>query len=140
MRRQKVRGSVSCDRLAPFSRIPATVVVARNLTQYPRYNPPQSETVTKGQMTVSAADSELSPPPDWDSAVTVDARGLPCPQPLLAMRRALGDYAAGTLLQVLATDESSWRDFHSFAELSGKPLLRAERRGDCFYYWLRAGK
>lgn len=87
-------------------------------------------------MTLSAADRA----PDWDAAMAVDARGLPCPQPLLAMRRALRENPAGTLLCVLATDGGSWRDFHSFAELSGRPLLRAERRGDCFYYWLRAGQ
>lgn len=83
-------------------------------------------------MTVSAARND-----DWESAVTVDARDLPCPQPLLAMRRALRQHARGTLLRVLATDSGSWRDFHSYAELSGNSLLRAERRGGCFHYWLR---
>ncbi|MFA0811282.1 sulfurtransferase TusA family protein [Microbulbifer epialgicus] len=78
--------------------------------------------------------------PDWDAAVTVDARSLPCPQPLLAMRRALSEYEAGTLLCVMATDEGSWRDFHSFAGLSGRPLLRAERRNNTFLYWLYAGR
>ncbi|WP_299580355.1 sulfurtransferase TusA family protein [uncultured Microbulbifer sp.] len=70
----------------------------------------------------------------------VDARQLPCPQPLLAMRRALNEYETGTLLCVMATDEGSWRDFHSFAALSGRPLLRAERRDNTFHYWLYAGK
>ncbi|WP_237063548.1 MULTISPECIES: sulfurtransferase TusA family protein [Microbulbifer] len=74
-----------------------------------------------------------------EPAVTVDARGLPCPQPLLAMRRALREQPAGTLLCVLATDPGSWRDFHSFAELSGRPLLKAERGHGEFHYWLRAG-
>lgn len=76
--------------------------------------------------------------PDWDSAVTVDTRGLACPQPLLTMRLARREHAPGTLLRVLATDAGSWRDFHSYAELSGSTLLRAERRGDCYYYWLYA--
>ncbi|WP_234994972.1 sulfurtransferase TusA family protein [Microbulbifer donghaiensis] len=96
--------------------------------------------MTKEQMTVSVVESDLNGGADWDGAVTVDARGLPCPQPLLAMRRAMREHPAGTLLLVLASDEGSWRDFHSFAELSGRSLLRAERSEDCFYYWLRAGK
>lgn len=87
-------------------------------------------------MTATAAD----PAPDWSDAHTVDARGLPCPQPLLAMRRAMREQPAGTLLRILASDESSWRDFHSYAELSGRPLLRAERSGNDFIYWLRAEK
>ncbi|WP_445357748.1 sulfurtransferase TusA family protein [Microbulbifer sp. ANSA002] len=89
---------------------------------------PPSDTVDKNSV------------PNWHAAVTVDARQLPCPQPLLAMRRALRQYEAGTLLCVMATDEGSWRDFHSFAALSGRPLLRAERRDNTFLYWLYAGK
>ncbi len=89
-------------------------------------------------MTVFAADKIPSKSPDWAAAVTVDARDLPCPQPLLALRRALREQPAGALVRVLATDPASWRDFHSFAELSGQALLRAEHSGDEFSYWLRA--
>ncbi|MEX2962878.1 sulfurtransferase TusA family protein [Microbulbifer sp. TYP-18] len=74
----------------------------------------------------------------WDAAATIDARGLRCPQPLLAMRRALREEPAGRLVRVLATDPGSWRDFHSFAELSGQPLLRAECIDGEFRYWLLA--
>ncbi|MDP5210842.1 sulfurtransferase TusA family protein [Microbulbifer sp. 2205BS26-8] len=87
-----------------------------------------------------AETAPAQPPPEWEAAAVVDARDLPCPQPLLALRRALGAYEAGTLLCVLATDEASWRDFHSFAALSGRTLLRAEQRNDTFLYWLYAGK
>ncbi|WP_237058081.1 sulfurtransferase TusA family protein [Microbulbifer sediminum] len=76
---------------------------------------------------------------DGEQSVVVDGRGLPCPQPLLAMRRALREQPAGALLCVLATDPGSWRDFHSFAELSGRGLLKAEQRQGEFHYWLRAG-
>lgn len=76
---------------------------------------------------------------DGEPAVAVDARGLACPQPLLAMRRALREHPPGTLLCVLASDPGSWRDFHSFARLSGRGLLRAERTAGEFRYWLRAG-
>lgn len=92
-------------------------------------------------MAVTPTDTlQKQPPPDWDAAVKVDAQNLSCPQPLLAMRRALREHEAGTLLCVMATDEGSWRDFHSFAALSGRPLLRAERRNNTFLYWLYAGK
>lgn len=75
---------------------------------------------------------------EWATAIIIDARGLPCPQPLLAMRRALREQPPGSLLRILASDPASWRDFHSYAKLSGRPLLRAEKRGDHFCYWLRA--
>ncbi|WP_346838984.1 sulfurtransferase TusA family protein [Microbulbifer sp. SAOS-129_SWC] len=85
-------------------------------------------------MTVSP---DTAPPVDSDAAFDIDARGLPCPQPLLALRRALREQPPGTLLRVRATDPASWRDFHSFAALSGRPLLRAERCGEELCYWLR---
>lgn len=75
---------------------------------------------------------------DWGSAVIIDARGLPCPQPLLAMRRALREHPPGCLLKIMASDPASWRDFHSYAKLSGRCLLRAEQREGHFCYWLRA--
>ncbi|MCO1336461.1 sulfurtransferase TusA family protein [Microbulbifer sp. OS29] len=102
-----------------------------------RYNPQPLKSVTEKVMSVTSSANQ--PPPDWDSATVVDARNLPCPQPLLAMRRALREHPEGTLLCVLATDEGSWRDFHSFATLSGWALLRAERRNNTFQYWLYAG-
>jgi tRNA 2-thiouridine synthesizing protein A len=79
-------------------------------------------------------------PLDWDAAQTVDARGLPCPQPLLAMRRALRGLPEGGLLRVLATDPASQRDFQSYAKLSGQPLLRIEQQGEVYSFWLRRAK
>ncbi|WP_444932291.1 sulfurtransferase TusA family protein [Microbulbifer sp. SSSA002] len=104
-----------------------------------RYNPQQYRSVTKKAMSVISSSNQPNAP-DWDAATIVDARDLPCPQPLLAMRRALREYPEGTLLCILATDEGSWRDFHSFASLSGRTLLRAERCNNNFQYWLYAGK
>ncbi|MBB5212821.1 sulfurtransferase TusA family protein [Microbulbifer hydrolyticus] len=74
---------------------------------------------------------------DWESAYRVDARGLPCPQPLLAMRRAMKQLAPGALLHLVATDPASERDIRSFCTLSGVPLLRVETQGKEFHYWLQ---
>jgi len=91
-------------------------------------------------MAVTPSDEQAaSPQPvEWAAAVTIDARGLPCPQPLLAMRRALREQPSGCMLKILASDPASWRDFHSYAKLSGRPLLRAEQQDGHFCYWLRA--
>ncbi|WP_328517465.1 sulfurtransferase TusA family protein [Microbulbifer bruguierae] len=75
---------------------------------------------------------------DWGSALRVDACGLPCPQPLLAMRRGLKTLAPGSLLHLIATDPASRDDIRSFCRLSGVPLLRAECRGGELHYWLMA--
>ncbi|WOX06554.1 sulfurtransferase TusA family protein [Microbulbifer pacificus] len=89
-------------------------------------------------MTEIATQATLAPDSAWEFALKVDARGLPCPQPLLAMRRALKSLAPGSLLHLVATDPASSEDIRSFCRLSGVPLLRAECRDDEFHYWLAA--
>lgn len=76
-------------------------------------------------------------PIDLHADRQVDARGLNCPLPLLKAKLALNDLSAGQVLQVLATDAGSWRDFQRFAELSGHVMLHAESLDAEFHYWLR---
>ncbi|WP_105101803.1 sulfurtransferase TusA family protein [Microbulbifer pacificus] len=89
-------------------------------------------------MTDIANAATEAPEFDWESALRVDARSLPCPQPLLAMRRALKTLAPGALLHLMATDPASREDIRSFCRLSGVPLLRTECPGGEFHYWLAA--
>ena len=55
--------------------------------------------------------------------ITVDAQGLNCPMPLLKAKLALNACEVGDVVQVLATDGGSVRDFHAFAELSAHTLI-----------------
>ena len=57
--------------------------------------------------------------------------------PLLRAKLALNKLAGGDLLEVVATDPRSERDFATFAEQSGTELLRAEREGERYIYLLR---
>lgn len=63
---------------------------------------------------------------------TVDARGHRCPMPLLMAKRALNGLASGDQVLVLATDESSIRDFETFSRQSGHKLLAADAEGGEF--------
>lgn len=69
----------------------------------------------------------------------LDACGLPCPLPLLKAKQALARLEAGQLLEVIATDAGSWRDFETFADQSIHELVECEERGDVFHYWIRKG-
>lgn len=71
----------------------------------------------------------------WDAEL--DARGLPCPMPLLRTKKALADLAAGQVLRVLATDVAAPRDFAAYAEATGHSLLRVEQQTAVFELWLR---
>lgn len=53
----------------------------------------------------------------------VDARGQKCPMPLLLAKRGLRDVPVGEVLEVLATDPGSERDFQSFQRLGGHQVI-----------------
>lgn len=69
----------------------------------------------------------------------LDARGLPCPLPLLKAKQALARLEPGQLLEVMATDAGSWRDFETFVAQSDHAMPAREERGDVFHYWIRKG-
>lgn len=73
-------------------------------------------------------------------AMKVDARGLQCPMPLLKAKQALNRVAPGEIVEVLATDAGSWRDFHVFATQGSHELLKAEEVDGEYHYQLRKGK
>lgn len=85
----------------------------------------------------------MSPPestmPPVPSAVQVplssslDARGLACPLPLLKAKQGLSKIASGEYLRVLATDQGSVRDFHSYCRLSGHEMHYFETHSDGTY-------
>lgn len=56
----------------------------------------------------------------------VDARGQKCPMPLLLAKRGLRDVPVGEVLEVLATDPGSERDFQSFERLGGHKVVTTQ--------------
>ncbi len=76
--------------------------------------------------------SKESPQP-----VVLDVKGLNCPMPLLKAKKALNELEAEALLEVLATDPGSVRDFETFSRQSGHLLLESRQEGDTYIYLLR---
>lgn len=74
---------------------------------------------------------------DSADAMTIDARGLRCPLPLLRAKQALRTLSDGALLIVLADDGASQRDFQAYAKISGHNLERCIEQAGEFTYWLR---
>jgi len=67
----------------------------------------------------------------------VDARGLLCPQPLLAARRALAEVDPGQLIGVEATDPHAQIDFEVFCLRSGHQLVEQQHDGEVWRFVLR---
>lgn len=68
---------------------------------------------------------------------SLDTKGLRCPLPVLKARRAMKDMAPGQVIEVLASDPDSLRDFKAFCETTGHELLAAREDGEVFVFEIR---
>ena len=67
----------------------------------------------------------------------VDARGLSCPMPIVKTAIAIKTVASGHLLEVLATDPGSTKDFTAWSKTTGHELVSSSVDGKVFRYLLR---
>ncbi len=72
--------------------------------------------------------------------ITVDARNMPCPMPLLKAKQALSKIEIGDLVLVDVTDPSSVRDFHAFVELTDHVLVDFKDEKGAYTYLIRKGQ
>ena len=70
-------------------------------------------------------------------AQRVDARGLSCPLPIVRTAIAIKALNAGDLIEVLATDPGSTKDFTAWAKTTGHELLETSVDDGVFRFVLR---
>jgi len=70
-------------------------------------------------------------------AQTLDTKGLNCPIPVLKARRAMKTLAPGDMLEVLATDPGSVKDFDEFCKTTGDTLLEQREADGVFVFLIR---
>ena len=58
----------------------------------------------------------------------LNANDLTCLLPLLKTKLSLYELNSGEILEITATDPTSWEDFTSYAKISGNKLIHAEKR------------
>lgn len=71
------------------------------------------------------------------SKITLDARGLVCPEPVMLLHSRVRGMAPGDELEMLATDPSTQRDVPKFCQFLGHTLVHQEADGDLFRYLIR---
>jgi tRNA 2-thiouridine synthesizing protein A len=69
--------------------------------------------------------------------VRVDARGLSCPMPIVKTAQAVKGLASGQVVEVLATDPGSLKDFAAWAKTTGNDLLETTNDGAVFRFVVR---
>ena len=69
--------------------------------------------------------------------VTVDAKGLNCPMPIVKTAQAIKTVASGDTVEVLATDSGSVKDFAAWAKTTGNPMVEQTTDGGVFRFVVR---
>ena len=67
----------------------------------------------------------------------VDARGLACPMPIVKTAQAVKGLASGQILEVLATDPGSLKDFAAWSKTTGNEIVEQSADGGVFRFVLR---
>lgn len=67
----------------------------------------------------------------------VDARGQSCPMPIVRTAQAARAMPAGTLIEVLATDPGSTRDFVAWSRSTGHELVEQTTEGSVHRFVIR---
>ncbi len=70
-------------------------------------------------------------------AKTLDAKGLNCPMPIVKTAMTIKDLASGDLLEVLATDPGSTKDFAAWSKSTGNEIVEQSVDGAVFRFVLR---
>jgi tRNA 2-thiouridine synthesizing protein A len=67
----------------------------------------------------------------------VDARGMSCPMPIVKTAQTIKTIASGGLVEVLATDPGSVKDFAAWSRMTGNELIEQSVDGGVFRFVLR---
>ena len=67
----------------------------------------------------------------------VDARGLSCPMPIVRTAQAMKTLTSGAILEVLATDPGSTKDFAAWCRATGNELLEQSADGTVYRFVIR---
>ena len=70
-------------------------------------------------------------------AQIVDAKGLSCPMPIVKTAQAVKARTSGQLLEVLATDAGSTKDFAAWCKTTGNQLVASSIEGGVYRFVVR---
>jgi tRNA 2-thiouridine synthesizing protein A len=71
------------------------------------------------------------------SNTVLDVKGLNCPLPILRAKKAIKDLEAGAVLEVIATDPGSAKDFDAFCTQTGNELLSQTEAGGVYTFQIK---
>jgi tRNA 2-thiouridine synthesizing protein A len=67
----------------------------------------------------------------------LDCKGLSCPLPIIKTAMTMKSLVSGDLVEVLATDPGSVKDFAAWCRTTGNELLESSQLGNVFRFVIR---
>ena len=74
---------------------------------------------------------------DLDIKLRVDASGLSCPMPIVKAAQGIKTIASGELMEVIATDAGSVKDFAAWSASTGNTLIESDSANGRYRFVLR---
>jgi tRNA 2-thiouridine synthesizing protein A len=68
---------------------------------------------------------------------TVDAKGLSCPMPIVKTAQAVKNVPSGELIEVLATDPGSVKDFAAWTRSTGNAIVEQSDEGGVYRFVIK---
>lgn len=68
---------------------------------------------------------------------TVDAKGLSCPMPIVRTAQAMKTLASGAVVEVIATDPGSVKDFAAWCRATSNELLESSADAGIYRFVIR---
>lgn len=73
------------------------------------------------------------------SDLIVDAKGLSCPMPIVKAKKGIDTLEAGQVMELLATDKGSVKDFQAWVNQTNNELLEVKEDGGVFTFLVKKG-
>jgi len=71
---------------------------------------------------------------------SIDARGMPCPGPLMSLIGAIRENEIGAVIEVLSSDEGSRTDIPAWISKAGHELVEVVEEGDFARFVVRKAR
>lgn len=66
--------------------------------------------------------------------IVVDAKGLACPMPIVRAKKAMDSLQSGQVMELIATDKGSLKDFQAWVKQTNHELLEAQENNGVFTF------
>ncbi|MGL4522132.1 MAG: sulfurtransferase TusA family protein [Bacilli bacterium] len=71
--------------------------------------------------------------------MTLDAKGMACPLPVIHTKKAIATLATDEVLKVETTDKGARNDLTAWAKSNGHAIVHSEESGTHDSYWIKKG-